>query len=200
MACKGALLLALALTLVSGQELGFDCDPERPCLALNELCDDGFCKCLPGFIRNEKHCFPARSYGESCFFDMQCAMFPMVCSEQKSGFGKRCQCHKFFRWDAEVRECRHKENLAAMVSKLEQKFDFESKIDNQANSLFPGMVAAGVMVLVVGFIMAAACAVYVCYSGSWKPCCRRERQEFECHASEFERLEVKSEGKAKEDV
>jgi hypothetical protein len=41
----------------------------------------------------------------------------------------------------------------------------------EANAIFPGIVGAGIMVLVIFAILAAACATYGCYWGSWN--CRK---------------------------
>ncbi|XP_059480487.1 uncharacterized protein LOC132199632 isoform X2 [Neocloeon triangulifer] len=173
--------------------LGFDCDEERSCQALNEHCDAGFCKCKPGFVRNALHCFPARNYGESCFFDVQCSVFPLICADHDGTGVKRCDCHKFFTWDKNTEECHHSENISAMVSKLEQKWDYEARIDEDAKSVFPGIVAAGIMVLVIGAVMATACTIYGCYSGSWKCLSRREKRSITLTKEEPEKTSKKLE-------
>ncbi|XP_049795119.1 uncharacterized protein LOC126210049 isoform X2 [Schistocerca nitens] len=103
-----------------------------------------------------------RSYGETCFFDVQCNDHRMVCEPDSTNTSvRRCLCDRMHVWSKERKECLMTLNITEMLASLELS-EYSEKLSKEDQKVFVGVVIAGITVVILGAILTFICIFYGC--------------------------------------
>ncbi|XP_046982170.1 uncharacterized protein LOC124551221 isoform X2 [Schistocerca americana] len=103
-----------------------------------------------------------RSYGETCFFDVQCNDHRMVCEPDSTNTSvRRCLCDRMHVWSKERKECLMTLNVTEMLASLELS-EYSEKLSKEDQKVFVGVVIAGITVVILGAILTVICIFYGC--------------------------------------
>ncbi|XP_049795115.1 uncharacterized protein LOC126210049 isoform X1 [Schistocerca nitens] len=158
---KLSIVVVVLSLAVSKAQIGSECSETKTCYD-HQNCYHGYCSCDRGYVRNDRHCFRVRSYGETCFFDVQCNDHRMVCEPDSTNTSvRRCLCDRMHVWSKERKECLMTLNITEMLASLELS-EYSEKLSKEDQKVFVGVVIAGITVVILGAILTFICIFYGC--------------------------------------